>query len=206
MAMTEHSTTSQQSAISPVLEDALPTFRRATPDDALDFAQAAFVSGDRLELGTLADRLSIGRTTLYRWFGTREQLLERVLVRLTREFSAAAQAELQLDGIDRALEFTRLMINATVEFEPAQTFVAREPQLALRLLIGERGAVHHAIVEEILSVLAQSGPAEAVPELEDRVNVAVQVGTALQWSTFAIGDHPNPQRVFDIVQMLIARP
>ena len=206
MAMSEHSTTSEQPAIPPDPETALPTFRRATPDDALDFAQAAFVSGDRLELGALADRLSIGRTTLYRWFGTREQLLERVLVRLTREFSAAAQAELQLDGIDRALEFTRLMINATVGFEPAQTFVAREPQLALRLLIGEHGAVHRAIVEEILSVLAQSGPAETIPELEDRVNVAVQVGTALQWATFAIGDQLDPQRVFDIVQMLIARP
>ena len=74
------------------------------------------------------------------------------------------------------------------------------------MLIGEHGAVHRAIVEEILSVLAQSGPAETIPELEDRVNVAVQVGTALQWATFAIGDQPDPQRVFDIVQMLIARP
>lgn len=202
MAMSEHST-SGPPAMAPDSEDALPTFRRAAPDDALDFAQAAFVSGVRLELGTLADRLSIGRTTLYRWFGTREQLLEHVLVRLTREFSAAAQAELQLDGIDRVLEFTRHMINATVGFEPARRFVTREPQLALRLLIGEHGAVHRALVEEILSVLAQSS-VEDIPGLEDRVNVAVQVGTALQWATFAIGEQPDAQRVFDIVQMLIA--
>jgi AcrR family transcriptional regulator len=198
----EHSTNGPPAL--PGSEDALPTFRRATPDDALDFAQAAFVSGDRLELGTLADRLSIGRTTLYRWFGTREQLLERVLVRLTREFSAAAQTELKLDGIDRVLEFTRHMINATIGFEPAQAFVKREPQLALRLLIGEDGAVHRAIVEEILAVLAESGSVEDISGLEDRVNVAVQVGTALQWATFAIGDQPDAQRVFDIVQMLIA--
>jgi AcrR family transcriptional regulator len=157
--------------------------RRAAPEDALDFAQAAFISGDRLELGTLAERLSVGRTTLYRWFGTREQLLERVLVRLTRQFSAAAQAELQLNGIDRVLEFTRHMINATIGFEPAQAFVNREPQLALRLLIGEHGAVHRAIVEEILAVLAQAEAVEDMSGLEDRVNVAVQVGTALQWAT-----------------------
>jgi AcrR family transcriptional regulator len=203
MAMNEHST-SGPPAMPPSSADTLPTFRRASPDDALAFAQAAFVSGDRLELGILADRLSIGRTTLYRWFGTREQLLERVLVRLTREFSTAVQAELQLNGIDRVLEFTRHMINATIGFEPAQAFVAREPQLALRLLIGEHGAVHHAIVEEILSVLAQSSLVEDIPGLEDRINVAVQVGTALQWATFAIGDQPDTQRVVDIVQMLIA--
>jgi hypothetical protein len=40
--------------------------------------------------------------------------------------------------------------------------------------------------------------------LEERINVAVQVGTALQWATFAIGDQPDPQRVLDIVQMLLA--
>jgi AcrR family transcriptional regulator len=184
--------------------DGLPVFRRAAPEDALDFAQAAFVSGDRLELGPLAERLSVGRTTLYRWFGTREQLHERVLVRLTRQFSAAAQAELQLTGMDRVLEFTRHMINATIGFEPAQVFVNREPQLALRLLIGEHGAVHHAIVEEILAVVAQAEPVEGISGLEDRINLAVQVGTALQWATFAIGDQPDPQRVLDIVQMLLA--
>jgi AcrR family transcriptional regulator len=127
-----------------------------------------------MDLGTLADRLSIGRTTLYRWFGTREQLLERVLVRLTRQFSAAAQAELKLGGIDRVLEFTRHMITATIGFEPARVFVNREPQLALRLLIGEHGAVHHAVVEEILAVLAQAEPVEDMSGLEDRINVAVR--------------------------------
>jgi len=96
------------------------------------------------------------------------------------------------------------MVNATIGFEPAQTFVAREPQLALRLLIGEHGAVHRAIVEEILSVVAQSGSVEDISGLEDRINVAVQVGTALQWATFAIGDQPDTQRVVDIVHMLIA--
>jgi Tetracyclin repressor-like, C-terminal domain len=124
----------------------------------------------------------------------------RNALRATRRINTIANTALT----GRALEFTRLMTNATVEFEPGQTFVAREPQLAPRLLIGEHGAVHHAIVQEILSVLAQSGPAEANVGLEDRVNVAVQVGTALQWATFAIGDQPDPQRVFDIVQMLIA--
>jgi AcrR family transcriptional regulator len=202
-AMSDHQTR-ESPAVPSSPGDGLPVFRRAAPEDALDYAQAAFVSGDRLELGTLADRLSIGRTTLYRWFGTREQLLERVLVRLTRQFSTAAQAELKLDGIDRVLEFTRHMINATIGFEPAQVFVNREPQLALRLLIGEHGAVHHAIVEEILAILAQAGPVANMSGLEDRINVAVQVGTALQWATFAIGDQPDPQRVLDIVQILIA--
>jgi AcrR family transcriptional regulator len=201
--MSDHQTHETPTA-PPSPDDGLPVFRRAAPEDALDVAQAAFVSGDRLELGPLAERLSVGRTTLYRWFGTREQLLERVLVRLTRQFSAAAQAKLQLNGIDRVLEFTKHMINATIGFEPAQAFVNREPQLALRLLIGEHGAVHHAIVEEILAVLAKAQPDEDVSGLEERVNVAVQVGTALQWATFAIGDQPDPQRVLDIVQMLIA--
>jgi AcrR family transcriptional regulator len=187
----------------PTAGDGLPAFRRATAEDALDFAQAAFVSGDRIDMGALAEQLSIGRTTLHRWFGTREQLLERVIVRLTHEFGAHAQTDLTSDGLDGVLEFIDRMIASTVGFAPARAFVIREPQPALRILIAEHGAVQAAIVEEILSVAARLTVAEAIPDLHNRVKLAVQVGTTLQWSTFAIGDEPDPERLLDVVRMLI---
>jgi AcrR family transcriptional regulator len=181
----------------------LPTFRRATAEDALDFAQAAFISGDRVDMGMLAEQLSVGRTTLHRWFGTREQLLESVIVRLTHAFSAQAQTSLTSDGLDGVLEFVGRMIASTVQFAPARAFVVREPQPALRILIAEHGAVQAAIVEEILGVAAQLAAAQDIPDLHNRVKLAVQVGTTLQWSTFAIGDEPDPERVLDVVRMLI---
>jgi len=71
----------------------IPVFRRAQPQDGLNIAKATFLNGDRVDMGTLATQLATSRSTLYRWFGSREQLLEAVLVELAEEFSAAARAE-----------------------------------------------------------------------------------------------------------------
>ena len=67
-----------------------PDSRRPKPRDAFDLAHATFRSGVRLEMGTLAAQLGISQPTLYRWVGTREQLLDTVLERITDETVAGA--------------------------------------------------------------------------------------------------------------------
>ena len=74
-------------------EQPTPIFRRPTPQDALDLARAAFLAEERVEIGVLAAQLSISRVTLYRWFGTRDKLIEQLLVQLAGAFAAAAEAE-----------------------------------------------------------------------------------------------------------------
>ena len=57
-------------------------FRRPTRDDAIALARDRFLGGERVEMGALAAELGIGRTTLYRWVGEREDLIEEVLAGL----------------------------------------------------------------------------------------------------------------------------
>jgi AcrR family transcriptional regulator len=122
----------------PALAD-LPTFRCAKPQDALDVARVLFIAEERLEMGSLAERLGVNRGTLYRWFGSRDQLVEQMLVQFAEAFSASAHAQAEWEGDERVLDFARRVMDATAHFQPLRTFVAREPELALRLLIGERG-------------------------------------------------------------------
>jgi AcrR family transcriptional regulator len=183
----------------------LPAFRRATPKDALELARATFGDGDRVDMGTLAGQLSVSRATLHRWFGTRDRLLERMLVDLTDEFAAGAQVELKDKGLARVLEFVEQMIGSTIEFGPARAFVRREPQVALRLLISPHGNVHAAIVRAILAVADETsdGPGGAIVAEAD-VRAAVHVGTTLQWATFAIGEEPPRERVLEVVAAFLA--
>jgi AcrR family transcriptional regulator len=183
-----------------------PAFRRATPEDALQLARATFGAEDRVDMGTLATQLSVSRATLHRWFGTRDRLLERMLVDLTDEFAAGAQVELKDKGLARILEFVERMIGSTIEFAPARAFVRREPQLALRLLISPHGDVHAAIVRTILAVAAAepSGAPGGAIVAEADVRAAVHVGTTLQWATFAIGEEPPRERVLEIVAAFLA--
>jgi AcrR family transcriptional regulator len=180
-----------------------PIFRRPTPEDALDLARTAFLEGSRVEIGVLAAQLSISRVTLYRWFGTRDHLIEQVLVQLAGGFVAAGKAEAKGDGDERILDFIRQIMEATVSSEPLRSFVEREPQLALRLLIGGRGPVHDTIVQALSEVIAETHSAQHATALEHNVDVVVRVGTALQWGTLAIGEEPRTEEAVDILRVLL---
>src|SRR5689334_12560392 len=52
----------------------------ASPEDVLDLARQQFLEGQRLDITVLARQLGLGRATIYRWFGSREALLGRVIV------------------------------------------------------------------------------------------------------------------------------
>ncbi len=181
-----------------------PIFRRAKPEDALDLALATFVAEARVDLQTLATQLAVSRATLHRWFGSREQLLDQVCERLAQGFTAAARAEAQGDGDERVCDWARRLMEAAVDYQPVRTFVAREPQLALRLLLGKQGAVHRTLAEVLRAVIAETrSPQEAQP-LDEHIEVIVQVATALVWATFMIGDEPQIDSAVGIVRMTLS--
>ncbi len=182
----------------------IPVFRRAQPQDALDIAKATFLNGERVDMGTLATQLATSRSTLYRWFGSREQLLEEVLVELAQEFSAGARADAAGQGDERVLDFARRVMNATAQFQPLRTFVEREPQLALRLLIGERGAVHSRLAQALFEVVSEAHSVDEAAALQTHLDVVVQVAATQLWATLAIGDEPQTERVVGIVGVMLA--
>jgi AcrR family transcriptional regulator len=203
MARTERSEASEPVG-GVAADERLPVFRRARPQDALDVASATFQSGERLDMGTLAAQLDISRATLYRWFGSRDQLIERLLVQLAREFGGAARANTEGKGDERVVDFARRLMTSTVEYGPLRTFVEREPQLALRLLISARGAVHASVLEELVAAVAETHSLEEATALERHLSMVTQVGATLQWATLAVGDEPQMERAVEIVRGLLA--
>jgi AcrR family transcriptional regulator len=181
----------------------VPLFRRPTRQDALELAEAVFLNGERVDMQALASQLGVSRVTIFRWVGSREQLLEQVLDGLTSTFVATARAQAEGDGEDRVLDFVRRLMTATARFEPARRFVAREPQLALRLLLAEDGVVHQRLAEGLRHVLTDAGLAANPDQLKSFVDVLVQVGTALEWATLAIGDEPQIERTVEIGRALL---
>jgi AcrR family transcriptional regulator len=179
-------------------------FRRATAEDAIVLARATFLNGMRVDMGALAKQLSVARATLYRWCGSRERLHEQILAQRAREFSTWALGEGEGEGLERVLDHLRLMLDATVEAQPVRRFIEREPRLALRILTGEQGEVHRILVEALRSVAAEVLTPRRAKALESRMDVAVQVATALQWVTVAIDDDPQTERIIGVVRTQLA--
>ena len=49
------------------------------PHDVVEAATGCYLRGEPLDMSALATQLGIGRATLYRWVGNREELLARVI-------------------------------------------------------------------------------------------------------------------------------
>jgi AcrR family transcriptional regulator len=177
-------------------------FRRARPADALEVALATFRSGTRLDMQTLAAQLDVSPATLYRWFGSRAQLLDGVLGRLAEQFALAARTAAAGEGDERVCDYARRLMTDASSFEPARSFVEREPQLALRLLLGNEGAVHRVLVDETSEVIAKTRDGREPPR--EPVRLIVQVATALVWVTRMIGEEPQIDDAVALIRLILA--
>lgn len=178
--------------------------RRATPADALDLATATHMAGRRVDMGTLARELGVGRATLYRWYDSREALLEQVLLGRVEAYVEAARSSSHGRGDERLMEIVRAMIAASQEARPVRLFIEREPTLALRILAGEHGRLHRFLVDQALIDLASSRGGPLPAALQARVDATLQLITALLWVAIAIGDEPPVERIEGLARELLA--
>lgn len=181
----------------------MPRTTPATPQDALELAIATHLAGRRVDMGTLARELGVGRATLYRWFGSREELLEQMLLARAGTFIDLARRQARGEGDERLADVIQIMVRAAAEAQPVRWLIEREPTLALRILAGGRGRLHGLLVEESLRDLAETrGEAEA-ERLRDRVDATIQLTTALLWVAIAIGEEPPVERIEALTRELL---
>src|SRR3712207_3253309 len=90
-------------------------FRRPTPLDAFRLARRKFLAAERIDMSALADELGVNRVTLYRWVGSREQLLVEIVWSLgsrtlekVKKRVRARGAERIVRGVTRDRKSTRL--------------------------------------------------------------------------------------------------
>jgi AcrR family transcriptional regulator len=126
----------------------------ATREDVLALVTHRFLRGQRVDVQAIAAELGIGRTTMYRWFGPRDELIGEVLVRTAEPLLAAARsgargegAEVLLDTFDR---FNRSLAASTA----LRQFVERERDAGLRVLTSSGGYVQPRIVAMITALIA----------------------------------------------------
>lgn len=178
-----------------------PTFRKASPEDAIDMARARFLEGERIEMRTLAEDLGIGRTTLYRWVGERDELIEEVFARLIDEWFRVVSAQAKGTGRARLIDiFTRFLDIASAS-TPLSDFASREPALTMRLLLDRKGKVATRSKELISTLVEEHLPDLAVP---DNFVDAIEMSTAaLVWANIAAERDPDIEGAISLTETLI---
>jgi AcrR family transcriptional regulator len=113
-----------------------------------------FVAGQRLDMRSLARRIGMGRATLYRRAGNRDQLLDQVLWWRARHLLAdQIKATAALTGTDRLTAVIGGVLRAIGSDRPVRLFLESDPETALRILTGTRSAVHQGMAEALENLI-----------------------------------------------------
>ena len=130
--------------------EAVQTRRRgrrpaASRDDVRAAALRAYLHGERIDVRAIALELGLGRTTIYRWFGSREGLIGETVVLAAEPLFAEARAGAGGRGAGRLLDtFDR--INRALAAAPALRSFLELERDALRILTSSGGPVQPRMV------------------------------------------------------------
>jgi AcrR family transcriptional regulator len=173
----------------------------ASRADVLALATRGYLRGARVDLQAIAAELGLGRTTIYRWFGSRDALLGEVLVRtaepLLREARAGAEGVGGVALLDTFDHFNRSLADAPALRE----FVERERDAALRVITSGAGNVQPRIVAMITDLIeseVSAGTYEPPVEPATLGYAIVRLAEAFLFNDAAAGMRGDVDRLRDV--------
>ena len=198
----------QTMAVTPLrrqLAGAVPA--RPTALDALREAQRMFQAGRRVDMQSLAKKLGVDRATLYRWVGSREQLLAEVLwnlmaktIQRLREPSEAGLRPLAADIVTGAAK-------ATMTNPGMHRFLEREGDLALKLLTTKASEFQQRLIQLIAEVLdtdRRNGRLHSAVPAADLPYVLVRIMESYVYLSLITGDEPDAARAASVIHALLS--
>ncbi len=181
----------------------------ATPEAVKSLARERYLAGDRVELTLLAGRLGLGRATIHRWFGTRDQLLGEVVADALEELLERRRAEVRLPGAAGLLEVFDRVNQSLASSRAVQRLLESERAAALRLLTSGAGIVQPravAAVRRLIDAEVQTGRYRPPTDTETLAYAIVRLSEAFLHNDAAIGIRGEHQRLRHIEAVLLGIP
>lgn len=181
----------------------------ASRRDVLDAAVYRYLRGRRVDVQAIAAELGLGRSTIYRWFGSRDGLIGEAIVAATEpvfaEVCASAHgtgAAVLLDIFDR---FNRRLADA-----PAlRQFLEHERDTALRIITSSGGGVQPRMVAMIGRVIEEqidAGHYDPPVEPADLAYAIVRLAEAYLFNDALAGMRGDVDRLRNVEAALLGVP
>ena len=112
-----------------------------------------YLHGRRIDVQAIAAELGLGRATIYRWFGSREDLIAEVLLGASEPLLDASRAAARGRGGDALLDTFDRYNRGLADAPALRQFVENERDAALRIITSSGGRVQPRIVERITGLI-----------------------------------------------------
>lgn len=174
--------------------------------DALAVAARRFGTGERIDMQAIARELGVGRTTVHRWFGTREELIAEVLLQVAGPLLAWARERAGGSG-PRALLDTLDRYNRSLTRGPAlQAFLMADRDVALRIITSSAGRVHprtHAAITELIEREVSSGSYDPPIEPAKLAYALTRLGEAFLFTEVVDGRAADVERLREVQAVML---
>src|SRR5919199_5941807 len=127
--------------------------RRPTPLDAFRLARRKFLAAERIDMSALSEELGVNRVTLYRWVGSREQLLVEVIWSLGSRTLENVKRRVRARGAERVVRIVTRFLEDVLSNAGMRRWLADEGELAMRLLTRHDTGFQPRLIEAIERLL-----------------------------------------------------
>jgi AcrR family transcriptional regulator len=166
-------------------------------------ALQTFLELRRLDMRALAVELGMGRSSLYRKIGSRDQLLSAVLWYLTRRaIVRALEATQDLQGVDRVVGVVHHFLHDVHSQVALHRLLQEEPEAALRILTSKRGVVQQGVIDVVERLLAAEEVQVGGGLTMDRATLAyiiVRIGESFLYADVIADNQPDVDRAVEVV-------
>jgi AcrR family transcriptional regulator len=179
---------------------------RVGPRDAFRLARRKWRAGQRVDMSALSRELAVNRVTLYRWVGSREQLLVEVIWELARCNLEKADAAVQDSGAERVVQIVSRFIEKVIAHKGMQYWLANEGESAIRLMTRYQAGFQPRLVEWLERLLHEevdAGRLELPADVHEVAFVLEQLIESYVYLYPISGEQPRPQRAEPILRMLL---
>jgi AcrR family transcriptional regulator len=174
--------------------------------DAFRLARRRFQAAERIDMSALAEELGVNRVTLYRWVGSREQLLVEVVWSLGESTLRRIEAQVEDRGGERVVQIVVRFLDAVISNPGMQRWLAEEGEFAMRLLTRRQtdfqprliDAMHRLLVEE-----TASGALDLPVDLREVAYVIVRLIESYTYLDLITGERPEARRAEPILRLLL---
>jgi AcrR family transcriptional regulator len=181
--------------------------RRPGRDDALAAVRRILLKGGgRIEMQTVAEQLGVNRVTLYRWVGTRDEVVVEVLWDLTERLIGRWWQELVGLPGSRVPAVLAHWVQETVSTPGMREFLHGESQWAMRLLTLRVGGFQPrllALVGELIAADVAEGRVATPLSLDELAYTVVRVCESYIYLPAITGEPVDPHVLERVLRVLL---
>jgi AcrR family transcriptional regulator len=183
---------------------------RATPLDVFALARKKWIAGERIDIGRIAAELGVGRATVFRWVGTRENLYGEVIsAGFSKDLERAMRAATGT-GIEKMFDGIGRLLRGLAASAPLRRFVEEDSEFAVRVLTSKHSPVQNRCVAAFEGAIIEQTAAGAMqPALppHELAYLLVRIVEAFLYRDVITGDEPDALTALQAIRILcLAKP